>query len=187
VEPSEVGAGIVVVNAIKGGSVPREFIKPLEQGIKEAAGTGVLAGYEVKDVKITLIDGSYHEVDSSEMAFKIAGSMGFKAACKKASPALLEPMMKVEVVLPKDYAGTVNGDLNSRRGRIEGMEERPGTQIVTALVPLSSMFGYSTDLRSRTQGRATYTMHFDHYEEVPRNIAEELIAKAQGREGEKSA
>src|SRR6185369_13260125 len=133
VEPSEVGAGIVVVNAIKGGSVPREFIKPLEQGIKEAAGTGVLAGYEVKDVKVTLIDGSYHEVDSSEMAFKIAGSMGFKAACRKASPSLLEPMMKVEVVLPKDYAGTVNGDLNSRRGRIEGMEERPGTQIVTAL------------------------------------------------------
>jgi elongation factor G len=187
VEPGEVGAGVVVVNSIKGGSVPREFIKPLEQGIKEAAGTGVLAGYEVKDVKVTLIDGSYHEVDSSEMAFKIAGSMGFKAACRKASPSLLEPMMKVEVVLPKEYAGTVNGDLNSRRGRIEGMEERPGTQIVTALVPLSSMFGYSTDLRSRTQGRATYTMHFDHYEEVPRNIAEELIAKAQGRDGEKSA
>jgi elongation factor G len=187
VEPGEVGAGVVVVNAIKGGSVPREFIKPLEQGIKEAAGTGVLAGYEVKDVKVTLIDGSYHEVDSSEMAFKIAGSMGFKAACRKASPSLLEPMMKVEVVLPKEYAGPVNGDLNSRRGRIEGMEERPGTQIVTALVPLSSMFGYSTDLRSRTQGRATYTMHFDHYEEVPRNIAEELIAKAQGRDGEKSA
>jgi len=187
VEPGEMGAGIVVVNAIKGGSVPREFIKPLEQGIKEAAGSGVLAGYEVKDVKVTLIDGSYHEVDSSEMAFKIAGSMGFKAACRKASAALLEPMMKVEVVLPKEYAGTVNGDLNSRRGRIEGMEERPGTQIVTALVPLSSMFGYSTDLRSRTQGRATYTMHFDHYEEVPRNIAEELIAKAQGRDGEKSA
>src|SRR4249920_1304901 len=187
VEPGEVGAGVVVVNSIKGGSVPREFIKPLEQGIKEAAGTGVLAGYEVKDVKVTLIDGSYHEVDSSEMAFKIAGSMGFKAACRKESPSLLEPMMKVEVVLPKEYAGTVNGDLNSRRGRIEGMEERPGTQIVTALVPLSSMFGYSTDLRSRTQGRATYTMHFDHYEEVPRNIAEELIEKAQGRDGEKSA
>jgi len=187
VEPGDVGAGIVVVNAIKGGAVPREFIRPLEQGIKEAAGTGVLAGYEVKDVKVTLVDGSYHEVDSSEMAFKIAGSMGFKAACRKASPALLEPMMKVEVVLPKDFAGTVNGDLNSRRGRIEGMEERPGTQIVTALVPLSSMFGYSTDLRSRTQGRATYTMHFDHYEEVPKNIAEELIAKAQGRDNEKSA
>src|SRR5215471_10058288 len=187
VEPSEIGAGIVVVNNIKGGAVPREYIKPLEQGIKEAAGTGVLAGYEVKDVKVTLIDGSYHEVDSSEMAFKIAASMGFKAACRKASPALLEPMMKVEVVLPKDFAGTVNGDLNSRRGRIEGMEERPGTQIVTAMVPLSSMFGYSTDLRSRTQGRATYTMHFDHYEEVPRNIAEEIIARAQGREGEKTA
>ena len=181
-EPSEVGAGIVIVNEIKGGSVPREFIKPIEQGIREAAGTGVLAGYEVKDVKVTLIDGSYHEVDSSEMAFKIAASMGFKAACRKASPALMEPMMKVEVVLPKDYAGTVNGDLNSRRGRIEGMEERPGTQIVTAVVPLSSMFGYSTDLRSRTQGRATYTMHFSHYEEVPKHIGEEIIAKAQGQE-----
>jgi elongation factor G len=187
VEPSEVGAGIVIVNEIKGGSIPKEYIKPIDQGIREAAGTGVLAGYEVKDVKITLVDGSYHEVDSSEMAFKIAASMGFKAACKKASPALLEPMMKVEVVAPKEFAGTINGDLNSRRGRIEGMQERPGTQIVTAMVPLSSMFGYSTDLRSRTQGRATYTMHFDHYEEVPRNIAEEIIARAQGRDGEKTA
>jgi len=185
-EPSGVGAGFVFENEIKGGSVPREYIKPIEQGIREAMSSGVLAGYEVKDVKVTLIDGSYHEVDSSEMAFKIAGSMAFKAGCKKASPALLEPIMKVEVVLPKEYAGTVNGDLSSRRGRIEGMEERPGTQIVTALVPLSSMFGYSTELRSRTQGRATYTMHFAHYEEVPRNIAEEIIARAQGRELEGS-
>jgi elongation factor G len=185
VEPSEVGAGFVFVNEIKGGTVPREFFKPIEQGIREAMGTGVLAGYEVKDVKVTLIDGSYHEVDSSEMAFKIAASMAFKDGCKRAKPALLEPMMKVEVVLPKEYAGTVNGDLNSRRGRIDGMEERPGTQIVSAIVPLSSMFGYSTDLRSRTQGRATYTMHFSHYEEVPKQIAEEIIAKAQGREGER--
>ena len=187
VEPSGAGVGFVFANEISGGTIPKEFIKPIEQGIREALHTGVLAGYEVKDVKVTLYDGSYHDVDSSELAFKIAGSMAFKDGCKRASPALLEPMMRVEVVLPKEYAGTVNGDLNSRRGRIEGMEERPGTQIVNALVPLSNMFGYSTDLRSRTQGRATYTMHFDHYEEVPKNIAEEIIAKAQGRDGEKSA
>jgi elongation factor G len=146
----------------------------------------VLAGYEVKDVKISLFDGSYHEVDSSEMAFKIAGSMAFKDACKKASPALLEPVMKVEVVLPEEYMGDVIGDLNSRRGRIEGMEARPGTQIIKSFVPLATMFGYATDLRSRTQGRATYTMHFSHYEEVPKQIADEIIAKAQGQ-GEKSA
>jgi len=187
VEPSGAGAGFIFENEISGGTIPKEYIKPIEQGIREALNTGVLAGYEVKDVKVTLYDGSYHDVDSSELAFKIAGSMAFKDGCKRASPALLEPMMRVEVVLPKEYAGTVNGDLNSRRGRIEGMEERPGTQIVSTLVPLSNMFGYSTDLRSRTQGRATYTMHFDHYEEVPRNIAEEIIAKAQGREGDKSA
>jgi elongation factor G len=186
VEPSEVGAGFVFVNDIVGGSVPREYIKPIEQGIKEAMGSGVLAGYEVKDVKVTLVDGSYHEVDSSEIAFKIAGSMAFKDGCRKASPALLEPMMRVEVVLPEEYAGAVNGDLSSRRGRIEGLENRLGTQIVKSLVPLSSMFGYSTDLRSRTQGRATYTMHFSHYEEVPKQIAEEIIAKAQGREVERS-
>jgi elongation factor G len=187
VEPAETGAGFVFVNDVTGGSIPKEYIKPVEQGIREALQTGVLAGYEVKDVKVTLYEGSYHEVDSSELAFKIAGSMAFKEGCKRASPALLEPMMRVEVVLPKEYAGTVNGDLNSRRGRIEGMEERPGTQIVSAMVPLSNMFGYSTELRSRTQGRATYTMHFDHYEEVPKNIAEEIIARAQGRDGEKSA
>jgi elongation factor G len=187
VEPSGVGVGFVFDNQISGGTIPKEYIKPIEQGIREALQTGVLAGYEVKDVKVTLYDGSYHDVDSSELAFKIAGSMAFKDGCKRASPALLEPMMRVEVVLPKEYAGTVNGDLNSRRGRIEGMQERPGTQIVSALVPLSNMFGYSTDLRSRTQGRATYTMHFDHYEEVPRNIAEEIIAKAQGRDGGNAA
>ena len=179
-EPSGVGAGFVFVNEIVGGTVPREYIKPIEQGIREALSNGVLAGYEVKDVKITLYDGSYHEVDSSELAFKIAGSMAFKDACKKASPALLEPVMKVEVVLPEEYMGDVIGDLNSRRGRIEGMEARPGTQIIKSFVPLSTMFGYATDLRSRTQGRATYTMHFSHYEEVPKQIADEIIAKARG-------
>jgi elongation factor G len=185
-QPSGAGVGFVFENAIIGGSIPKEYIKPIEQGIREAMSTGVLAGYEVKDVKITLYDGSYHEVDSNEMAFKIAGSMAFKEACRKAHPALLEPVMKVEVVLPEEYMGDVIGDLNSRRGRIEGMEARPGTQIIKALVPLSSMFGYATDLRSRTQGRATYTMHFAHYEEVPKQIADEIIAKAQGREVEKS-
>jgi elongation factor G len=181
VEPSGVGAGFVFQNAIVGGAIPKEYIKPIEQGIREAMGTGVLAGYEVKDVKITLYDGSYHDVDSSEIAFKIAGSMAFKEGCRRANPALLEPVMKVEVVLPEEYMGDVIGDLNSRRGRIEGMEARPGTQIVKAFVPLATMFGYATDLRSRTQGRATYTMHFSHYEEVPKQIADEIIAKAQGQ------
>ncbi|MBI2150831.1 MAG: elongation factor G, partial [Acidobacteria bacterium] len=182
VEPGAAGTGFVFENAIVGGSIPKEYIKPVEQGIKEALESGVLAGYEVKDVKVTLYDGSYHEVDSSEIAFKIAGSMAFKEACRKASPALLEPVMKVEVVLPEEHIGAVGGDLNARRGRIEGQETRPGTQIVKAIVPLSSMFGYATDLRSRTQGRATYTMHFAHYEEVPKQIADEIIARAQGRE-----
>jgi elongation factor G len=186
VEPSEVGAGFVFENDIVGGAIPREYIKPVEQGIREAMSNGVLAGYEVKDVKISLYDGSYHEVDSSEIAFKIAGSMAFKEGCKKASPALLEPVMKVEVVLPEEYMGDVIGDLNSRRGRIEGMEARPGTQIIKSFVPLAMMFGYATDLRSRTQGRATYTMHFSHYEEVPKQIADEIVAKAQGQ-GEKTA
>jgi elongation factor G len=181
VQPSGVGAGFVFENDIVGGSIPREYIKPIEQGIREAMGAGVLAGYEVKDVKVNLYDGSYHEVDSSEIAFKIAGSMAFKDACRKASPALLEPVMKVEVVLPEEYMGDVIGDLNSRRGRIEGMEARPGTQIIKSVVPLATMFGYATDLRSRTQGRATYTMHFSHYEEVPKQIADEIIAKAQGQ------
>ena len=181
VEPSGVGAGFVFENEIVGGSIPKEYIKPIEQGIREAMGAGVLAGYEVKDVKITLFDGSYHEVDSSEIAFKIAGSMAFKDGCKKAGPALLEPVMKVEVVLPEEYMGDVIGDLMSRRGHIEGQEARPGTQIVKAFVPLATMFGYATDLRSRTQGRATYTMHFSHYEEVPKQIGDEIIAKARGQ------
>jgi len=182
VGPSGSGAGFIFENAIIGGVIPKEFIKPIEQGIREAMSTGVLAGYEVKDVKVTLYDGSYHEVDSNEMAFKIAGSLAFKEACRKAHPTLLEPVMKVEVVLPEEYMGDVIGDLRSRRGRIEGMEARPGTQIIKSLVPLSSMFGYATELRSRTQGRATYTMHFAHYEEVPKQIADEIIARAQGRE-----
>jgi elongation factor G len=186
VEPSGVGAGFIFENAIVGGAVPREYIKPVEQGIKEAMQSGVLAGYEVKDVKVVLYEGSYHEVDSSEIAFKIAGSMAFKEGCRRARPALLEPVMKVEVVIPEEYMGTVNGDLNSRRGRIEETEMRPGTQIIRALVPLSSMFGYATDLRSRTQGRATYTMHFAHYEEVPKQIADEIIARSQGREVKES-
>ena len=186
VEPSGVGTGFVFVNGIVGGAVPREYIKPVEQGIKEAMASGVLAGYEVKDVKVTLYDGSYHEVDSSEIAFKIAGSMAFKEGCRRAKPALLEPVMKVEVVLPDDFTGAVTGDLNSRRGRITEQEVRPGTQIIRAHVPLSEMFGYATDLRSRTQGRATYTMHFAHYEEVPKQIADEIIARAQGREVKES-
>jgi len=185
VEPSGVGVGFVFENSIKGGTIPKEFIRPVEQGVKEALQSGVLAGYEVNDVKVTLLDGSYHEVDSSEIAFKIAGSMAFKDACRKASPALLEPVMKVEVVLPDEYMGDIIGDLNSRRGRIEGQEARPGTQIIKATVPLAEMFGYATDMRSRTQGRATYTMHFSHYEEVPKQFADEIIARAQGREVEK--
>jgi elongation factor G len=179
-EPAETGTGFEFVNAIVGGVVPREYIKPIEAGIKEAMEGGVLAGYEMVDVKATLHYGSYHEVDSSEMAFKIAGSMAFKDAAKKADPVLLEPIMKVEVVAPEEYMGSITGDINSRRGRIESMASRPGTQVITALVPLSEMFGYSTDMRSMTQGRATYTMHFHRYEEAPRNVREEIIAKVQG-------
>ena len=179
-EPGEPGSGFEFVNAIVGGVIPREYIKPVEEGIKEALEGGVLAGYEMVDVKTTLNFGSYHEVDSSEMAFKIAGSMAFKDAAKKADPVLLEPIMKVEVVAPEEYMGSITGDINSRRGRIENINSRPGTQVITALVPLSEMFGYSTELRSMTQGRATYTMHFHRYEEAPRSVREEIIAKVQG-------
>jgi elongation factor G len=182
VEPSDSGVGFEFVSKIVGGSIPREYIKPVEQGVREAMTSGVLAGYEMRDIRVTLLDGSYHEVDSSEIAFKIAGSFAFREACKKAGPMLLEPMMQVEVVLPEEYMGDVIGDLNSRRGHIEGMETRQGTQIVRAIVPLATMFGYATDLRSMTQGRATYTMHFGEYHEVPRQIGDEIIAKAQGRE-----
>ncbi|QXE90765.1 elongation factor G [Geomonas subterranea] len=180
IEPQEAGKGYEFVDAIKGGVVPREYIPAVDKGIKESLDNGVMAGFPVVDVKVTLVDGSYHEVDSSEMAFKIAGSMGFKEGCAKASPIILEPIMSVEVVVPEEYMGDVIGDLNSRRGRIMGMEGRAGAQVVTAMVPLAQMFGYSTDLRSATQGRATYSMTFDHYEPVPKSVAEEIVAKAKG-------
>ncbi|MDD2499376.1 MAG: elongation factor G [Geobacter sp.] len=181
VEPQpEPGKGYEFVDAIKGGVVPREYIPAVDKGIFEATDTGVLAGFPVVDVKVTLIDGSYHEVDSSEMAFKIAGSMGFKEGCQKAGPILLEPIMSVEVVVPEEYMGEVIGDLNSRRGRIMGMDSRAGAQVVSSMVPLANMFGYSTDLRSATQGRATYAMTFDHYEPVPKSVSDEIIAKVKG-------
>ena len=181
IEPQEPGKGYEFVNDIVGGSVPKEFIKPIDQGIREAMEGGVLAGYEMVDVKATLYDGSYHDVDSNEMAFKIAGSMAFKEAARKASPVLLEPVMSVEVVTPEDYAGVIMGDLSSRRGRIEGMEHRAGSQVIKAIVPLAEMFGYATHMRSSTQGRAEYSMHFARYEEAPRHVAEEIIAKTQGK------
>ncbi|MEJ2079304.1 MAG: elongation factor G [Acidobacteriota bacterium] len=181
IEPGEPGSGYVFENAIVGGTIPREFIDPVRVGIGEAMEAGVLAGYPVEDIKVELYDGSYHEVDSSEMAFKIAGSMAFKNAAKKAGPRLLEPVMRVEVVVPEEYMGAVIGDLNSRRGRIGQMEPRGNSQVVQVLVPLSEMFGYATDLRSLTQGRATYSMHFGQYDPVPQATAEELIAKAQGK------
>ncbi len=181
IEPQTPGKGYEFVNEIVGGVVPKEYIKPVDQGIREAMEGGVLAGYEMVDVKATLHDGSYHEVDSSEIAFKIAGSMAFKEAARRASPVLLEPVMSVEVVVPEEYMGDIIGDLNSRRGRIEGMDHRAGSQVIKALVPLSEMFGYATNMRSRTQGRATFSMHFSRYEEVPRSVAEEIIARVQGR------
>ncbi len=180
VSPLPPGSGFEFLNEIVGGSIPREFIKPVEEGIKEAMQTGPLAGYEVRDVRVVLYDGSYHEVDSSEMAFKIAGSIGFKEALSRARPVLLEPIMSVEVVVPEQYMGDVIGDLNSRRGKIERMEPRAGTQVITAKVPLAEMFGYATDLRSKTQGRANYSMHFAHYEEAPKSVSEGVIARIQG-------
>src|SRR5215213_9026288 len=179
--PGEPGTGYIFENETTQGSIPKEFIKPIDEGIKEALTRGILAGYPIDDVRVELYDGSYHDVDSSEMAFKIAGSMAFQDAAKKAKPVLLEPVMRVEVVVPKDYMGDVMGDLASRRGRIQSQEDRGGTQIINARVPLSEMFGYATDLRSRTQGRATYSMHFDRYEQAPSNVAEEVVAKAQGK------
>jgi len=180
VEPNETGKGYEFINDITGGVVPKEYIKPVDQGIQEALNSGVLAGYPVVDIKVTLFDGSYHEVDSNEMAFKIAGSMAFKSGCEKASPVLLEPIMAVEVEVPEEYMGDVIGNLNSRRGRIENMEDRSGVKVVTSKVPLAEMFAYSTTLRSMTQGRGTYTMQFALYDEAPRNVAEEIIAKAKG-------
>lgn len=180
IEPLAPGGGFEFVNDIKGGVVPREYIPAVEKGCQEALQNGILAGYPVEDVKVTLFDGSYHEVDSSEMAFKLAASMGFKEGAKKAGAVILEPMMKVEVETPEEYMGDVIGDLNKRRGQISSMDERSGNKIVTAFCPLASMFGYSTDLRSQTQGRATYSMEFDHYEEVPKNVSEEIIKKRNG-------
>jgi len=180
IEPQEPGVGYEFVDAIKGGVVPREYIPAVDKGIQEAMENGVLAGFPVVDLKVSLVDGSYHDVDSSEMAFKIAGSMGFKDGCSKAAPVLLEPIMSVEVVVPEEHMGDVIGDLNSRRGRILGMESRAGAQVISSMVPLATMFGYATDLRSATQGRATYAMTFDHYEQVPKSVAEEIVAKVKG-------
>src|SRR5207253_478961 len=177
VEPNEPGKGFEFENKIIGGSIPREYIPAVEKGIREALDTGVLAGYPIVDIKVRLTDGSYHDVDSSEMAFKIAASMGFKEACRRAKPALLEPVMDVEVVTPEEYMGAIVGDLNSRRGRIVSMEARGSSQVIRASVPLGQMFGYATEMRSMTQGRATYTMQFSRYEEVPTAIADEIMAK----------
>jgi elongation factor G len=181
VYPGAPGTGYVFENEIVGGAIPKEFIKPIDEGIKEALTRGVLAGYPIDDVRVELYDGSYHDVDSSEMAFKIAGSMAFQDAAKKAKPVLLEPIMRVEVVVPKEHMGDVMGNLSSRRGQIQSQEDRGGTQIISARVPLSEMFGYATDLRSRTQGRATYSMHFDRYEPAPQNVSEEVVARMQGK------
>ncbi len=180
VEPSEPGKGFEFVNKVVGGTIPREYIPAIEKGVRERMETGVLAGYPMRDVRVTVIDGSYHDVDSNEMAFKIAASMGFQDACRRADPALLEPIMKVEVLVPQEYMGDVIGNLNGRRGKIQGIKVRAGSQAIDAAVPLSEMFGYATDLRSRTQGRATYSMEFDRYEQVPKQIAEQIIAKNQG-------
>jgi len=180
VEPSEPGVGFEFVNKVVGGAIPREYIPAIEKGVKERMESGVLAGYPVRDVRVTVIDGSYHDVDSNEMAFKIAGSMGFQDACKKANPVLLEPIMKVEVLVPQEFMGDVIGNLNGRRGKVHGIKVRAGSQAIEAAVPLSEMFGYATDLRSRTQGRATYSMEFERYEAVPKQIAETIIAKNRG-------
>ena len=175
IEPQEPGKGYEFVNAIVGGAIPKEYIGAVDTGVQEALESGVLGGYPVLDVKVTLYDGSYHDVDSSEMAYKIAGSMGVREAIRKAKPTLLEPMMKVEVTVPEEYMGDVIGDINSRRGRIEGMELTNGVQVVRSYVPLAEMFGYATDLRSNTQGRGIYSMQFDHYEAVPSSIAEKVL------------
>src|SRR5262249_38864795 len=180
VEPLPTGSGFEFVNDIFGGSIPKEYIAPAEAGMKEALEGGILAGFPMSDLKVTLYDGSYHDVDSSEIAFKIAGSIAVKEAAPRGTPVSLEPIMAVEVVVPEEYMGDVIGDLNSRRGRIEGMELRGTSQIIKAHVPLSEMFGYATDLRSRTQGRGSFTMHFGRYEEVPTSLAEEIVGRAQG-------
>jgi len=180
IEPLEAGAGFEFVDKITGGAIPREYIPAVGKGCEEAMANGVLAGYPMVDIRATVVDGSYHDVDSNEMAFKVAGSMGFRKGCLEANPVILEPMMEVEVVTPEDYMGDIVGDLNRRRGRVLGMEDRSGVKVVEAEVPLSEMFGYSTNVRSMSQGRATYTMQFKHYEEVPKNIAQEIIAAVKG-------
>ena len=180
VSPLPPGSGFQFEDAVKGGAIPREYIPAVEKGVREALDNGVLAGYPIVDIKVTLFDGSYHEVDSSEIAFKIAGSMAFKEACAHAQPVLLEPVMEVEVVTPEEFMGDVIGNLSARRGRVHGMESRSGAQVIPANVPLKEMFGYATDLRSMTQGRATYTMQFSHYEPAPQTISEEITAKAVG-------
>jgi elongation factor G len=180
-EPLDPGSGVEFADVTKGGVIPKEYISAVEQGAREALEGGYLAGYPVVDLKIVLYDGSYHDVDSSELAFKVAASMAIKDGAGKGGAYLLEPMMAVEVVVPEDYMGQVIGDLNARRGHVQGMESRGTIQVITAKVPLAEMFGYSTDLRSETQGRATYTMQFSHYEEIPKQIAEEVVAKIQGR------
>ena len=177
IEPNETGKGYEFVNAVVGGVIPKEYIPAVDQGIQGAMLSGVVAGYNVVDVKVTLFDGSYHEVDSSEMAFKIAGSMAFKEAMRRADPVLLEPIMRVVVTVPEEYMGDVIGDLNSRRGMIQGMEAVSGAQQITAMVPLSEMFGYATDMRSRTQGRGQYSMEPSHYSELPKSVAENIISK----------
>jgi elongation factor G len=178
--PQEPGEGFVFENKIVGGVIPKEYIGPIEAGIKQAMENGVIAGYPMVDIKATVYDGSFHEVDSSEAAFKIAGSMAFKNAAEKATPVLLEPYVKVEVTVPEEYMGDVIGDLNSRRGRIEGMEPRNGVQVINGFVPLSEMFGYSTDLRSKTQGRGNYSMEVAYYDEVPKNISDAIVSKNKG-------
>jgi len=180
IEPLEAGSGFEFVDKISGGSIPREYIPAVGKGCEEAMANGVLAGYPMVDIRATVVDGSYHDVDSNEMAFKVAGSMGFRAGCREAKPVILEPMMEVEVVTPEDYMGDIVGDLNRRRGRVLGMEDRSNAKVIDAEVPLSEMFGYSTSVRSMSQGRATYTMQFKHYEEVPKNIALEIIAAVKG-------
>ena len=179
IEPNEQGKGYEFVDKIVGGTIPREYIKPIDMGIREALETGPHAGYPMVDVKVTLFDGSFHEVDSSEMAFRIAASMALKEAVAKASPVILEPLMRVEVTMPEQFLGDVIGDLNSRRGHVEAMESRGSTQVVRARVPLAEMFGYATDLRSMTQGRASYSMELSHYAEVPANLAAELVQKSR--------
>jgi elongation factor G len=181
IEPLQPGSGFEFVDAIRGGAIPREYIPAVEKGIREATENGALAGYPIVDVKATLFDGTYHDVDSSEIAFKIAGSMAFKEAARKANPVLLEPIMSVEVVVPEEFMGEVIGNISSRRGKVLGMESRPAAKAIDARVPLAQMFGYATDLRSMTQGRATYTMQFSHYEPVPATVAEGIIAKFDGK------